>query len=181
MANSNSPRGLVPIKRNEVEGVERLWVSSAYTAEIGVGTPLVQVAGGFVEAMAVATAADQSWVGVSLERRAGSSGKTEQIAVDTNPNRKFLVQSSVTTNGIALIGASVAFAFTTSRVNTTTGLSIDTVSGAGTTAAAPLRVVGLHRRVGLDADENAADWGSNADIIVQPIAGLHQRSAETGV
>lgn len=175
MANSDSPRGLVPIKQPQLHGVEYLKVTSTYTADIGVGTPLVEVAAGFVQAVSSATAANQAFVGVAMEFRDGSVGKTNKIAVNTNPFQKFLAQSAITTNTQAVVGASVGFS-TPAGVNTTTQLSKCEIAGAGTTSAAPLRIVGIHEREG-----GGNEWGANVDLIVQPIFGLHQRAGDAGV
>lgn len=174
MANSDAPRGLQPIKMHNGCEVEYLWVTSTLTADIGVGTPMQQLASGFVSPVTATTSADQTFVGVSMEFRDGSEGTTKQIAVNTNPFQKYLVQCSITTAPtIAILGASVGFT-TPDGVNTTTGLSKCEVGDAGTTSAAPLRVVDRHQREG-------NDWGVNVDLIVQPIAGLHRRNAEDGV
>lgn len=170
---TNAPRGLVPIKMPLVSGVEYLKVTSTFTGDIGVGTPMVQLATGFVVPVSSTTAANQMFVGVSMEYRDGSSGKTEDIAVCTDPTMKFLVQSGVTSNTQALVGASVGFS-APAGVNTTTQLSKTVVAGAGATASAPLRVVGKHER-----DGNT--WGSYVDLIVQPIYGLHQRGGAAGI
>lgn len=178
MANSDSPRGFVPIEGpgGGEPRVHHYKVTSTYTTNIAPGTPLIGVAAGFVQPLAVTTIGSQVSIrGVAAEWRAGSVGKTTDIAVWDDPDQLFLVQAGMTTAVAQAMIHATARILNPASVNTTTRLSKAEIDTIGTTANAPVRIVGKHKRVG-------NDFGSaNADLIVKFMYGKHMGAAEAGV
>lgn len=177
MANADTPRGLVPIQSptgTDIH-VEYFYVTSGYTTDIGVYSPVKLASSGFITLVTSATAANQQFLGAAMEFYDASAMGTKRIAVACDPNQHFLIQESTTTTGAtqAAVGASCAF-INPATVNTTTELSATEAGGFGTTASAPLRILGKHER-----STNA--WGVNVDLIVKPIHGLHQMAGAAGI
>ena len=171
MANADTPRGLVPITNpdgNKIP-IEYLKVSSGYSSDIAVGTPVVQLSTGFIVPVTSATPANQLWVGVSMEFYDASEEGTKAIAIATDPFQKFLIQQNGTTGGTqAAVGASGSFEDPEVVYTDTELSSCQMLAGFTTTISTPLRVIGLHPR-----STNA--WGANNDLIVMPILLSHQR------
>lgn len=170
MANVLAPIGFLHQGSNEgaspTFGHKTALVASADTTPLGRGDPVKLLSTGYVSAWSSGTAVSQlygiflgcryisstSGVGLIRSNYWAGSGATGDVTVDILPLNLstpalFLVQ--------AASGVTIAFADIGQNVDVTmgtpssiTGLSAAAVSGAGTTATLPFRVVGMNGAVG---------------------------------
>lgn len=179
MANKNWPRGLMPVQApgKDTPIMHYYKVTSTLTAAIGIGSPMIMQSTGFVRCMNHTTANVQTLlVGASAEYRAAAEGKTRYIGIWDDPDQLFIIQSGMTTaasNAIASVGASARMK-TYNGVNVTTGYSKCVLDGVGTTSLAPMKIVGIDRRI-----DN--ETGSYIRFLVKLQQNVHHLAGEAGV
>lgn len=177
MANPNDPNGFKPVRGvggSACFRTNRYFVSSAYTAIIGVGA-MVQRADGYVK---VVVAEPTEVLGVSAEYLASSTGGW--ISVYDEPTQWFEVQVDDNTDTTELGYVGNCFKMLgTNASNSTTLHSKQQLDGSSAAAYAAsitfLHSMGISKKIGNDA---ATSW-TRLHVMVAPVVNIHANQTPT--
>lgn len=176
MANKDYPRGMWPLTDGGAARPRCRQYQVGASTTIYQGSPLILQADGTVTPQTTAGDDDQN-IGVAAHYVTTGAGETSTVAVFDDPNQLFVIQDDGSgTLAATSVGLNAPFAANPEAGNATTRVSTAELSGTGaaTTAALPLRIMGKVDRI-----DN--EWGDNVDLVVMYNSAQHFFNDTAGI